>query len=218
MIIISGSEKKFKKFLDYLVKDCEYLGYEMILNDYEKYKFDNKHEIDVYKAKIPMKPEIILDSIKGKTGKFAYMDCDVRIKERVSFNGDIAITTREPRYQDGKILNHAYPHITGYLNAGVIFLKATDKVRAFIKEWIKEIPYTQTGSDQEALTNLLRRHITDWSYGIKDVMGLKIELLPINIYNCKTGDKEAKIFHFAGTYEEKCAVYSDTKQKEIMGR
>lgn len=210
--IITGADKKYSLLADTLEKEALSFGYEVKMFDYGGYKgekapvlFPQTHEIDVYKAKIPSKPDIVLKGLKGNS---IYLDCDCRILKKldVKFDFDLAFTVREPKYQDGKILGHKFPHITGYLNAGVIFLKESDKVRDFLKYWKEELPFTETGSDQEALTNILRRHITDWSYGLKDVMGLKVRLLPMT-YNSENKEENAKIVHYCGTYEDKIKYY-----------
>lgn len=217
MLILSGANKKYKIFLENLKNDIKRFGYRFKEIKIDQ-SFPEKFEKDVYKAKIKNKPEIILENMEE--GFNVYMDSDIRILKdfsEVKGSYDIGFTAHDPKYHDGKLRVEANPHITGYVNAGVIFINNNERSRRFIKEWIAERPYTATGSDQEALTNLLRRHVRLWK-GNTEVLGAKIRLYPSDIYNSREDRTEAKIRHYTGTYDKKikdgiCAVSQVAKEK-----
>ena len=214
-MIITGANKEYKPFYDKLKEDCQKFGYDFRGYDYgglgdgENFdvKLKNPTENGKYVGKIPEKPQIILGALNRYQEFIVYLDADVRIMQPFNVEGDydIGITAHDPRFQEG---DEPYLHITGYLNAGVIFINNTDGARKFINEWIKDVEFSTTGSDQEALTNLLRRHITDWTKQDHDVLGVKVRLFPSAVYNYTgiRGECDNPILrHYTGIIQDKIA-------------
>lgn len=215
--VISGANSTYREFYNKLKEDCKKFGYYFSGYDYgdlgDGTPFNvglvNPTDYSRYVGKIPDKPKIILDALNRYKEFLIYLDSDVRIVRDISEvvdDYDVGITSHDPIYHDGKLANDKYPHITCYLNAGVIFFRNNNKSKHFVEEWIEDVKNTTTGSDQEALTNLLRRHITDWSIKEHEVVGAKVRLFPSPIYNFTglRGDcLNPKIIHYTGTVEDK---------------
>jgi hypothetical protein len=223
MKIVTGATRDFENYVKRLRKDIDRLGYELKVYDYdgevdgEYFPLDfikpNKEEL--YRAKIPMKPFIILDMLY-KTGEpFVYMDCDVEILEDFSevmtSDYDIGVCIHKKKYHDGSVMNNPYPNISGYLNAGIIYVNNTSNTKYFIRKWLMSYVGSEKGSDQEALTRLMEG--CSWEpYDIHVIDGIRIKMFPSEIYNftfLKEEDmKEAKVLHYVGMnrpkLNEKC--------------
>lgn len=215
MRIISGANSEYRDFYLKLKEDSKKLGYKFSGYDYGglgegipiEVGLTNPIDYDKYVGKIPGKPKIILDAIERFDDFIVYLDSDVRIMKPFNVEGyyDIGITAHDVSFHEGE---EQYLHITGYLNAGVIFVNNTENAKRFIRQWIKEVEYSETGSDQEALTSLLRKHIIDWKKQEHDIFGIKVKLFPSAEYNYTgiRGECEEPIFrHYTGTITDKIA-------------
>lgn len=216
--VISGADKNYKQFYEKVRDDSRRFGYEFIGYDYgglgDGIPFEvtlrNPKDFTKYVGKIPDKPKIILDAINRTDNLVAYLDADVRIQDKfdeVVGDYDIGVTVHDPKFHDGELVDTRYNFITCYLNAGVIFANNTENARRFISEWIKEIQESSANSDQEGLTNLLRKHVSDWSKEYHDVLGIRVRFFPASKYNFITrygyDEISPKLIHFTGTVEEK---------------
>lgn len=218
--IISGANLEYKEFYDKLKEDATKLGYGFSGYDYgglgEGIPFDvniRNTTIDDYAekyvGKIPGKPLMILDALNRTDDFIVYLDADVRMKDNINeilYDYDIGVTVHEKEFHD---CDDRYQEITGYLNAGVIFVNNTEGARRFIEKWIKEIEKTESKSDQEGLVKLLKKHIDEWEKESHMIDGIKVEFFPSAVYNY-TGKRgqcdNPKIKHFPGTKEEKIAM------------
>lgn len=214
MRIISGANKDYEQFYLKLKEDTEKFGYKFSGYDYgglcEGIKFDvnliNPTDYTRYIGKIPGKPKVILDALERFDDFIVYLDSDIRIRrpiDNIKGDYDIGVTAHDPCFHEGE---ERCLEITGFLNAGVVFANNTVKARDFIVEWIKEVEFTSTGSDQEALTNLLRRHIEDWSVPEHEVVGAKVRLFPSPEYNytrIRGEHDNPRLVHYTGTVEDK---------------
>jgi len=214
MRIITGANKEYKELYNKVKEDAKAFGYKFGGYDYgdlgEGKKISvgikNPTEYGQYVGKIPGKPLMLLSALKDYDEFLVYVDADVRIKQpidEVVGDYDIGVTSNDKRFHTGK---EKYLYITGFLNAGVVFINNTEKAKEFVKEWNEEIQYTTTNSDQEALTNILRRGIKDWDITDHEINGVKVRLFPSPVYNY-TGIRgecdNPKIVHFIGTLKDK---------------
>lgn len=221
--IVSGANHEYREFYFKLKEDAFKLGYEFLGYDYgglnDGVAFDlelhNPKDCTKYVGKIPDKPKMLLNALERVNGFVAYMDCDVRIKQKIDEvigDYDIGITAHDPKLHSGKGIDDRYNFITCYLNAGVIFLNNTEGTKRFINEWIKKIKESTANSDQEGLTNLLRSYIPEdgWGKPYHKVAGAKVKLLPASKYNfiARYGYDEPnpKIVHYTGLPQEKISM------------
>ena len=159
-----------------------------------------------YVGKIPDKPRVILDALNNWEDFIVYLDSDVRIKQPIDEivgDYDVGITTHDVKFHTGE---ERYLNITGYLNAGVIFLNNTDKAKEFVKRWIEYVRNSKTGSDQEALTNFLRDYVVDWTKENHNILGSRVKFFPSPVYNYTgiRGECEnPKLVHYCGTVQDK---------------
>lgn len=225
LTIVSGANYEYRDFYWRLKADCYKFGYDFIGYDYGglnngipfEIKVHNPKDFSKYVGKIPDKPLMLLDALDKAKESLVYMDADVRILKPFDEVGigdyDIGLTVHDPKFHDGYngdiVIDERYPFITCYLNSGVIFLKDTKATRKFLKLWYAEMENTTANSDQEALTNLMRKHIGEdnWDKEWHFIDEIKIKFFPASKYNHMTlygyEEKEPKIRHFVGTVEEK---------------
>lgn len=223
MRIISGANYEYKEFYEKLKQDTQKFGYDFSGYDYgelgdgEKFEMElnNPKDFTKYVGKIPDKPKLILNALEKHKEFLAYLDCDVRIKEdfkEVIGDYDFGVCVHDMRFHSGAGIDTRYPHITCYLNAGVLFINNTENARKFLGEWVKEVQLASAKSDQEALTNLLRKHIPEERWDQKDhnVFGVKVRFFPASKYNFirRYGytEKNPKIIHYTGAVYEKIAM------------
>jgi len=215
MKIVTAGDEKFKEMVGFSVRTAKKLGYETIIFDLGGLGVGKRYEIKrddfsvgkhygVYAIKVPFKPKLLKRALE-KTDEFlVWLDGDAflisKIDEVVG-DYDIGVTMRRQE-ERGK---SPYPSISGYINAGVLFINNTKGARKFIDMWIKEIPNTKSGSDQEALNSLIKQ-VTDFKGGcynkIYNLDDIKIKIFKTDIYNHYYFDEtleQAKIVHFKGS-------------------
>lgn len=221
MKVIFGANKKFELFFKNLKRQVEDLGYETMPYNfgglgegidwpYEFPELESPH----FSAKIPIKPDIIKDALERTKDDIVYMDCDIEVLKDFSEvweeDFDIGVTARVIQGEKLKeFMTVPYPNLTGYLNAGVIFARYTKRTLGFIKSWKRQMEDTEWGSDQEALTMLLKKKLGDnWererSY---KVAGAQVYLFPTEIYNWSFwgvpySRRGAKAIHYTGIYHK----------------
>lgn len=213
--VISGADKQYKDFYFKVKEDCYRLGYDFIGYDFGgindgipiEMELHNPTDFSNYVGKIPTKPKMLLDALKRANGLIVYVDSDVRLLE--DFRGftddfDIGVTIHGEEMRDRE--GERYGHITGWLNAGVIFFNPNENSERFINNWIEYIDKSSAKSDQEGLTMYLRENISDWMEGDHEFDGIKVRFLPCREYNSTSQygfEGNPKIIHFTGTIEEK---------------
>lgn len=155
-----------------------------------------------YKPKSPWKPYVIEWFMKNTRQdiRIIYTDADVIIRKNVDEvfeNCDVAVTLRTRENPNVG----PFAHISGFINAGVVFFNATEKAREFVQKWIEEMSNTTSGSDQEAINRVLFNAETYPKVGnTYELDGIRIKVLPDGIYNFTYTTEEipktAKIIHY----------------------
>lgn len=139
MIIVSLADKNYKERLLHSMLQSQRFGYSTIPYDIGGLGFGKKYtisasilELDVRaKAHICLsKPTIMLDAFDEADETLMYLDADAFLVDTIdevdTDDYDIGVT-----YQGGE-------HRT-YINAGVLFIRQTDKARRFLEMWIDRV-------------------------------------------------------------------------------
>jgi len=203
MKIITGATENMWNMIENSQKKAVYWGYKLEATKFTPDMFPEVKK-GTYNARIPFKPQFILDNLDDDV---LYLDADAHVNGKldIDWDFDIAVTMHPPKKQDRG--DGGYRYARGRLNAGVIFVKNTDKAREFLKKWKLYIEnFTEFGSDQEALHRMLWLH-TDWNkHNTIDFLGVKVKLLNSDDYNANPqdgrGDKDSKILHYPGAWKK----------------
>ena len=199
MRIITASNKAHEKFVKDLLKSADEVGYEVEVYDLDEIGINKDDLTGVFKS-CSFKPNLILDKLKGFT---VWIDDDCIFQDRIDeVEGDYDIGVTMRRKEENNADKHS--NYSGWLNAGVIFINDTEASRRFIKLWIDHIPETETKTDQEALSDLVR----------KGVDGVRIKEFTTDEYNFfyfPEDHTKAKILHIKTDIREKYEnIYSHT--------
>lgn len=208
-MIITASDKEFERFVRGLCDSALKHGHEIKVFDLgdlgfgKKFAFDSSGLKDgltidglTYLPKCQFKPSLIKHAL---TEDIIWLDSDTWIQKPIKVEGDydVAVTLRRPEERN----IDQFSHVSGYLNAGVIFFKNTPQAHKFVDMWIDELSQTTTGSDQEALNRVVMKATDLTQYGDFNLDDIKIKVLPTDIYNnhyFKENQSEAQILHFKG--------------------
>lgn len=158
MKIITASNGKMNEILDVALAMNRRLGYvpQIITppKEYDDYTFGEWPER--IRGKSPYKPEIILKAVQNTSHPIAWLDADAfcvkPIEPAFDHDFDIAVTVR----RRGEIKHIEHHPQYGYINAGVLFFKPSSRTVKLLRQWIARVKETESRSDQEALTTLLR--------------------------------------------------------------
>ncbi len=193
-VVIAG-DKNFKSYVDKGVELTQNLGYPVLIYDLGNLGYGKEFKgrvSDEVNAKIPCKPHIILDALNEieYNQYLVWLDADALIIENIDEiqdDYDIGVTVRQP-----KAVENALP-----INAGIVFVKKTDKSIDFIKEWIQLSD--KDVSDQPPLNKLCSVVCADrGSTVIRN--NTRIKVYPCEIYNnfyfAKKNKPGIKIKHY----------------------
>ncbi len=207
MRIIVAADKSFREMAKFAIKKVEEFGYIPLIYDLGGLGIGKKFEVT--RAEIaekmqgimltPFKPRLIADALKGTGGHIIWIDTDAFIIKPIVLTDDFDVGVMMRRQSERG--RSSFPDITGYLNAGVIFFKGTEKAREFVREWEKKT--LELGSDQHALNELVRE-VTDLTEYDKIFVrgGVRIKVFRCDEYNYYYLEEgvsdEARILHFKG--------------------
>lgn len=216
-MIITGANQERERVLNVFTYCAEKVGYKPYIYNYGGLSYGHDFPVyfptmpldGTYLPKIPMKPLIILDALYRFDDEWIiYMDCDTEILDRfdeVEGDYDVGVTIHPKDFRGTNKQHTLYKHVTSFLNAGVIYFKNTEASKNFIRQWIWHLISSETGSDQHALTSLLRNNIpeAEWDYNnIYQFNGMKVKMFPTIIYNYtflpEQDIEKAKVVHWIG--------------------
>ena len=219
MTILTSANKDFSKMCHGLLNSAWKFNYDTVVYDLGGLGFGKKFDKSVmpklkkdfrignriYWAKSQHKPYIVKETLQNTDDFVAYLDADTLIKADISelerdLSWDVGVTLRRPNERHTENVG-PFAHISGYINAGVIFFKANAKAREFVNRWIDEMPKTTSGSDQEALNRTVFWATDVMEHGkIYEWNGIRIKIFSCDEYNYKYIDEGikdgAKILHF----------------------
>jgi len=194
IFIVIAADINFKSFFEKCNQSCINNGYKTIVYDLGNLgtgkEFTGRFS-DKTSAKIPSKPNIILDALTQieNNDYLVWLDADTIMWDNIEeakLNYDIAVTLRKP-----KDLENDLP-----INAGVIFFRKNNNTIDFINRWAKACETSK--SDQLELNNLLNLKNSDLnSVCIKE--NITVQVFPCDIYNnfyFKKSQLHAKITHY----------------------
>lgn len=190
MTILTYYDKDYKKYGDALIQSAERFEYPFIVLQNQEVPEEIPHGFTIghitYMPKSQWKPYILQKAIKNVKDKCVWVDADAIIQERLDLDWDFDIAICLRRHTD-RVENRdiaAFAHISGFLNAGVIFFNNTEGAKKFTELWVNEMPYTTSGSDQEALTRALFQftHYPDIGK-LYEYDGMKLRTLDADIWN-----------------------------------
>ncbi len=221
MIIVSLANKNYKDRLLLSMKQSKRFGYDTIPYDIGGLGFGKKYTINSTilalnvksKAHICLsKPAIMLDAFDEADETLMYLDSDAflidNIDEVDTDDYDIGVT-----YQGGE-------HRT-FINAGVLFIRQTEKARKFLEMWIdrvdavtevmERIPKKRIG-DNILLNELVFSYVTMGGYlknKVHLVDDIRVKFFDASVYNnirtafnTKPVPDTTKVIHIAGgSYE-----------------
>ena len=223
--VVTGCTKSHVRCVQNLMESASDFDYDFLVYDYDGTAHGIPFHIDfhsykkygrpAYHPKISAKPDVLIDAIERVHGDMIYMDSDTEfvcpVDEVFEYNPDfdIAVTIHDHNHFDYRKKFNQYPEMSSYLNAGVLFFRNTGGARRFLRRWKAEVKRCDTHSDQHALTNILRNHISFpylWNHNYRhDCKGTLVKLLISEIYNFDPNYMKkggwAKIIHNIGRYE-----------------
>lgn len=226
MIIVSLADAKYKERLLVQMRQSQKFGYDTLPYDMGGLGFGkcwniskDVDSVDVRaKSKICMsKPAILLDAFDDDeyNETMVYLDADAFIVKSIdeidTDDYDIGVT-----YKGGETKT--------YVNAGVLFVRQTDKARAFLNLWLakiacvehklKSVNKNQIG-DQIFLNDLLFAYVRKGKLlnTVQDVAGVRVKFFDYRDYNnfklsrasdgvLKKVPKRTKIVHLCNQREE----------------
>lgn len=217
MKIILAANKDYRKYYDHVTHQLERLGYETLTYDLEGLGEGIEFNEELpemkprgYNAKIPFKPKIIADALERTDEKLVWLDADVEVLERFDEvweeEFDIGVTIRMVFGDElAQFIRVPHPGATGFMNSGVVFIRNTKRSKSFMRRWEASVENTKFGSDQEAITSMIRGVAGDkWererTYGVG---GAQVYTFPVEIYNYNFqgmpySKRGAKITHYPG--------------------
>lgn len=209
MKIVIIADDNFKEMADGAKRTAESFGYDVIIYKPEELteKLNNGLTIGdiTYTPKSQWKPYMLRKIFDEINEDFVYMDADTliihSIEEAFNEKFDVGLTAKrgyERNLDD-------FGHISGWVNAGVIFVRNTDGAKRFLDYWVKEMPNTDSGSDQEALTTLFK----------DPPKGILVHKFKTDEYNYYYFDEpipnKTKILHFKGNYKKLWKIFVKEK-------
>jgi len=197
MIIVTAGCKRFRKLINYSVKQAEKYDYEMQIYDLGDLGFGKPFEVlnssfkdnGFYKVmndksgwctRALHKPSVIEDALKNHSC-ILYLDGDAFITDKIDLdmNFDIGVTLRKEG-RDG---------VMGRVNAGVLFFVKTNYTIEFIKTW--KMLTIELENDQLALNQLLdeNKHECNVKWLPGEIYNNYYDELPedVKIVHCKNG-------------------------------
>lgn len=193
--IITAADYNFKEMALMAYRSAIDLNYETTIYDLgglgQGIPFTGRVS-DSIGAKIPSKPNIILDALTrcNINDIVVWIDADTiiwdRIDEIAKERWDLGVTVRKPKAKDRD----------DFINAGVLFVRKTDQSLKFMKRWIENC--VNGVSDQKELNNILKLKNADYNKD-KNINGLSVKIFPCDIYNnfyFKQPQQSAKITHY----------------------
>lgn len=225
MTIVTAANKKLKKIININIIQIRKFGYKYFIYDLGGLGFGKAFKVDdssFERSPIPTinwKPRLLLDAFEKINDFIVWLDADAilygSIDEVQNNEYDFGVTLR----RQNEIGKTKYPHITGYLNAGVIFINHTRGAKKLLKDWVYLVNITK--SDQEAL-NMLVGEVCDWKkYNIvikKDETRIKIfktDNYNYFYFNEKPDPKKNKILHFKGSFRKYVYKYFPLGGKNV---
>ena len=178
MIIITACNKNYWEYAKRLQKRAKDLGYQCLIYDLDKIHYPDNLPKGLrigkrtYEPKSQWKPYLIRKSLKTYKDDIVWLDADTQIIKPldIDWNFKVAVTLRRDKARFSSDVG-PFAHISGYLNAGVIFFRK-DSIE-FADEWIKEMSNTTSGSDQEGLNRMVFNYNDTMEIG-KEYHGIKI--------------------------------------------
>ena len=227
MIIVSLADAAYRPRLLVSMRQSQKFGYDTVPYNMGGLGFGKTHivstDVDALavrpKSKITMsKPGILLDAFDETEETIVYLDADAFIVKPIdeidSDDYDIGVT-----YKGGEK--------TTYINAGVIFIRHTDKARTFLEMWMEEIRGVEERmksvprakqrlmGDQMLLNDLIFSHVEKGKLlnTVQDVAGVRVKFFDYRDYNnfrlsqhadgvLKQIPKRTKIVHLCNQGEE----------------
>lgn len=172
MQLITAADKKFEGMLQISLKHNKYCGYDTVIYDLNNtLGYGNPFFIhpsylrrntilEKKDGKSPFKPEIIKHACTTYKNEktIVWLDADAfvirKFDEIDAMNDfDIGVTMRTPEES-----NKVYNEWAGYINAGVMFFKPSDKILKFLDLWQEESLKSEFNSDQHAINKILLRY------------------------------------------------------------
>jgi len=206
--VIKRTEKKAKE-LGYItdVYDLGDLGFgkPFSVNDesFEKLGYYEKEVIKGYKSKSLFKPKLVKACLAEHNDTTVYLDGDALlcgdISDADTDDYDIGVTLRHPCELGGD-WHQDHFEIAKYVNAGVIFFRATEGTKKFLDRW--DIETDELGNDQMALNKLACPNHYPEVGSVLEINGVRIKYFPGEVYNFyyfnDLKSSTAKIMHFKG--------------------
>lgn len=193
--LVTAADKKMQDYAKYLESSSQKFGLEHVFYDMGELGFGKSFRGEVsdqpFKT-IPAKPRVILDAANNLVdGDYImWLDADTVVKRDVSVikgNYDLGVCLRKRKSTNIK---------ESWLNAGVIVLRVSKKIKNFLEEW-SDLSM-RLGSDQFALNQILfpdeRHSYVGNALDDLSVRGFRCEDLN-NFYN-DSSSKTAYVLHY----------------------
>lgn len=217
MKVVLAANKNYKKYYNHVTHQLYDLGYETLTYDLGGLGGGIEFNEELpemkskgYNAKIPFKPKIIADALERTDEKLVWLDTDIEVLERFDEvweeDFDVGVTVRMVFGEKlAQFVRVPDPEATGFMNSGVVFIRNTKRSKSFMRRWETSVEGTKFGSDQEAITKMIRKTAGDeWererTYGVG---GAQVYTFPVEIYNYNFqgmpySKRGAKIIHYPG--------------------
>ncbi len=209
--IVTAGSKSYKDVISIMKRQAERLRYPLKIYDLGglgegisgEFEANERQEQESRKKTGFMpcrfKPAIIRRELKiGSPGELIFLlDADAiprhRIDEVDTGDYDVGVTIRKKGENEGK------PdfHISGYVNAGVLFLYNNKAAQSFVDLWIAKTNDPGIEGDQHAINEILIEHGISWDTKRMMVGDTRIRCFPTSIYNFyySQGGDTARIIH-----------------------
>ncbi len=220
----NDSGKVYKNFsfvgvINSTKEKAESLGYKVVVYDLGQLGFGDRYVVkdssfmengyyskevkSGYKSKSLFKPDIVNRSLSAHNDTVVYLDGDAQLLDSIdeidTDDYDVGVTLRDKSELEGEWYE-SHSDIVKYVNAGVIFFRATDATNDFVSRWDD---LTQSlGNDQMALNELTCPDFYPEPGSVHTIDGVRVKYFPGCMYNYYYFDSsfpsEAKILHFKG--------------------
>lgn len=192
--VITAADANFKEFVEKCANSSIDFGYKTTVYDLGGLGFGKPFDgrvSDSIGAKIPSKPSIIYDAMNNtpENDYVVWLDADVLMWgeiEDIKLNYDIGVTVRKPKTEENDLP----------INAGVVFVRNTNRSRRFVEKWIKLCENAK--SDQVELNKLCEVKCSDIDSTVirQDV---NVHVFPCDVFNnfyFKKPQLHAKLIHY----------------------